>query len=104
MVRYGAKDARGRKSSSCSGGGHRERELSNRVVGALGEFGDFFAGDQLVLYINDRAARIIRRDFSVRVHLPRANFSSPLKLIALTRVEGTLKKKDKSLNDEVDRI
>lgn len=65
-------------------------ELSNRVAGALGEFGDFFVGDQLVLYINDRGARIIHRDFFVRTHLPRANLS--VKLIALTWVKGTLEK------------
>lgn len=46
--------------------------------GALGEFDDFFVGDQLVLYINDHAARIIRRDFSVRVHLLRENFSGEI--------------------------
>lgn len=58
--------------------------------GALGEFDDFFVGDQLVLYINDRAARIIRWDFSVRVHLSRRTF--PVKLIALTQVEETPEK------------
>lgn len=34
--------------------GHREGNYRTGQVGALGEFGDFFVGDQLVLYINDR--------------------------------------------------
>lgn len=69
MVKYD--EGRAEESLPPVSGDHRERKLSNRVVGALGEIRRFFAGgDQLVLYINDRAARIIRRDFSVRVHLP----------------------------------
>lgn len=50
----------------------------------------FFVEDQLVRYINDCAARIIRWDFSLYTGPSSANFS--VKLIAFTRVEKTLGK------------